>query len=373
MLNLLDRYLLQRYWQAFAILFSSLFGLFVVLDVFTNIDEFTRMPGGSGRVLTEMAKYYGYRTFAFFGTVGSIVSVMAALMALGLLLKNGELNPVLSAGIPTYRLAAPLFIGNIVISLLLVANQELVLPQFAAQLQIRPGQGVESVDKIAPAWDFVTNVQILNGRFSPKSRKLSETEFVLPVPELVTDLTTVRATEAVYLPKSKDPLSGGWYLSGTTPDFAALRLTERGQQFVLAGVAPDDIFIVSDITFERLVNRNKFFESLSTRELIENARNPSFGILSLRAQLVHLHGRMTRPLFNLLMVFMILPLVIRRESRALVTNLGMALAALTFALGMQQCCQYLGQSGLVRLDLAAWIPAIVCGILGTWFSGFIRT
>ena len=373
MTTLLDRYLLQRYWQAFAVTFLALFGLFVVLDVFTNLDEFTRNSGGVVHVLTEMSQYYLFRACAFFESVGSLISVMAALMALAMLLRHGELNPILSAGIPSYRLAVPLMCGNVFVSLLLVANQELLIPRVSEQLQARPGQNADAADKIRPVPDFSSHLQILSGKLFLKARKLTQADFVLPAPELATKLTTVHGGTAVYRPKSAEQPVAGWYLTEVTPAYTELSLTDRGREIVIPGDGPDEVFIVTDISFDQLVNRNKFFENLSTRELLENARNPSFGILSLRAQTVHLHSRMTRPLFNLLVVLMIVPVIMRKESRGVVVNLACSLALTTFALGMQQCCAYLAQGGVMRLDLAAWLPVIVSGILGAWFSGFIRT
>src|SRR5689334_12034135 len=95
MTTLLDRYLLQRYWQAFGVTFLALFGLYVVLDVFTNLDEFTRDSAGIRSVVVEMLRFYAFRGCAFFESVGSLVSVMSALMALAMLLRHGELNPIL--------------------------------------------------------------------------------------------------------------------------------------------------------------------------------------------------------------------------------------------------------------------------------------
>ena len=373
MITLLDRYLLQRYWQAFAVTFMALFGLFVVLDVFTNLDEFTRNSSGVGRVLTEMSRYYLFRACAFFESVGSLISVMAALMALAMLMRHGELNPILSAGIPSYRLAVPLMFGNVFVSMLLIANQELLIPRIAEQLQARPGQGGDSADKIRPMLDHSTHLQILSGKLFLKARKLAKADFVLPAPDLVTKLTTIHSGTAVYRSKSDQQAVAGWYLTEVSPKYSELSLTDRGREIVFPGEAPDEMFIATKINFNQLVNRNKFFENLSTRELLENARNPSFSILSLRAQTVHLHSRMTRPLFNLLVVLMIVPVIIRKESRGLVVNLAFSLGAMTFALAMQQCCGYLAQGGIIRLDLAAWLPVIFSGTCGAWFSGFIRT
>lgn len=373
MFNLLDRYLLRRYWQGFIVTFLALFGLYVVLDVFTNLDEFTKSSGGVFTVMREMAWYYSLRACAFFGTVGSMISVLAALMALALLLRHGELNPILSAGIPTYRLAVPLLLGNVFISVLLVANQELLIPRLANQLQMKPGQGSDTNEKIKPAWDHSNHLLIHSGKMFFTDRKLTDAEFVLPVPELVSELTTIHAELAAYRPKSESQKAGGWHLTKATPKFDDLSLTQHGEAIVLPGDHDDDLFVITTINFDQLASRNKFFENLSTRELMENARNPSFSLLSLRAQTVHLHSRMTLPLFNLLLVLMVVPVIVRKESRGLVTSLGFSLGATTSALGLQQCCAYMAQAGLIRLDLAAWLPLIVCGILSAWFSGFVRT
>jgi lipopolysaccharide export system permease protein len=373
MFNLLDRYLLQRYWQGFIVTFLALFGLYVVLDVFTNLDEFSKASGGVTGIMREMGWYYLVRACAFFGTVGSMISVLAALMALALLLRHGELNPILSAGIPTYRLAVPLLMGNVFISMLLVANQELLIPRIANQLQVKPGQGSDTNEKIKPAWDYSNNVQILSGKMYFTDRKLTDAEIVLPVPELVGELTTVHSDSATYRSKSESQKLAGWHLTKASPKFSELSLTPRGREIVLPGDRPEDLFIVTDISFDQLANRNKFFENLSTRELMENARNPSFSLLSLRAQTVHLHSRMMLPLFNLLSVLMVVPVIVRKESRGLVVNLGVSMGVMTFALSLQQGCTYMAQAGLIRLDLAAWLPVMVCGVLSAWFSGFIRT
>lgn len=373
MFNLLDRYLLRRYWQGFFVTFLALFGLYVVLDVFSNLDEFGKTNGGGFAVVKEMGWYYLLRACAFFTTVGSLISVLAALMALALLLRNGELNPILAAGIPTYRLAIPLIIGNVFISALLVANQELLIPRLADQLQIKPGQGVETNEKIRPAWDYSSNIQILSGKMFFADRRLADAEFVIPVPELVGELTTIHSDHVVYRSRTESEKLAGWHLSRAQPSYQELSLTQRGKEVVLKGDTEADVFIVTDIDFDQLANRNKFYENLSTRELMDNARNPSFSLLSLRAQTVHLHTRMTRPLFNLLMLLMVVPVIVRKESRGLVTSLALSLGATSTALGMQQCCTYMAQAGLIRLDLAAWLPVIACGVLSAWFSGFIRT
>ena len=370
--SLFDRYLLNRFVQAFVVIFASLLGLYVVLDVFTNIDEFTHGNRPILAMIGDMFRYYGFRTFAFFDTVGSLVTILACMMSLSLLWRHGELNPVLSAGIPTYRLAVPLIGGTLVSSLLLAANQEWLLPKIANQLQLRPGQNQESYDRLKPEYDFATNILIANGKIFPQSRKLGQVEFILPMPEIVSTLTTLHAEEATFHTKSATQ-PAGWLLSQVEEKYALLRLTDSGKSVVHPGPKPDSLFIASEISFDQLVNRHKFFENLSTRELLDRARNPSFSVTSLRSQSLHLHTRLTRPLLNVLIVLMIVPLVIRKESRFLVTNLAMGLAAMVTVLGIQQASQFLSLAGLIRLDLGAWIPVFCSGVFASWFSGVVRT
>lgn len=371
-MTLLDRYLLFRFVQAFCITFAALFGLYVVLDVFSNIDEFAQQTGGFVGLLKEMGYYYGIRAAPFFNTVGSLVAILSAMLTLAWTWRCAELNPVLSAGIPTYRFLVPILFGNIGFSLLLAANQEYLLPRLAHQLQIRAGQQGEAFDKLKPTWDFVTNVYMASGRIYPQSRKIADAEFVLPVPELVTSITTLKAATAVYVERSGEG-PAGWLLHDVTPRFRELRLTEVGAEFILATEHETELFLVSDVNFDEIQNRGKFYEHLSTPELLERAANPAAGILAQRAQSLHVHSRLTRPLFNLVMLLMVIPILLRKETPGLVVNLALSLLGSIFALGLQQGFMFMGHAGALRLDLAAWAPIMICGLMAMWLSARIRT
>src|SRR5262245_19481079 len=133
-MTIFDRYLLRRYAYVFAIGYMALFGLYFVIDVFTNVSDFLDQPGGTLLMLVEMARYYAYRACYFLGVVGGTMEVIAAMVALALVQRHGELNPVLSAGISTFRLIRPLVIGAVLVNVIIVLNQELVIPRIALQL-----------------------------------------------------------------------------------------------------------------------------------------------------------------------------------------------------------------------------------------------
>ena len=95
------------------------------------------------------------------------------------------------------------------------------------------------------------------------------------------------------------------------------------------------------------------------------------GIVSVRTQTLDVHTRLTRPIFAVLMVFIVVPLVIRRESRSLIGNMAMCSFALASVYGLAQVCNSLG--GIVSPDLAVWTPVIFSGGYGAWLTGAVQT
>ena len=81
--------------------------------------------------MLDMAEFYAYRASMFFDMTGPIVSVLAAMLAFSLVLRYGELNPVLAAGIPTYRLMIPLLWGTLFVNGAMIVNQEVIIPRIA--------------------------------------------------------------------------------------------------------------------------------------------------------------------------------------------------------------------------------------------------
>lgn len=63
---IIDRYLLRQFLQTFFICFCSLTGLYVVFDLFTNLEEFLQSAERAGGLFSLLTSYYGYRSILFF-------------------------------------------------------------------------------------------------------------------------------------------------------------------------------------------------------------------------------------------------------------------------------------------------------------------
>ena len=369
-----DRYLLGRFWHVFGIGFFAILGLFVVFDGFTNIDEFQEGSRDAGALFMfgRMAQYYCYQSFMMFDLVGPFLTVISTMVVFALLHKHRELNPILSAGVPTFRLVVPLLIGTLMVNGLLMTNQEFVLPAVADELIKPMGSGSDDIQRVDVRRDFSSHIEIGAEGLNLSNRKLIRAEFLLPAPEINSEITTLKAEYAIYHRKTKQR-PAGWVLTQATPPFSDLRLTPAGQRIVLPQSEPGEVFIVTEIGSEQMSGSAVVYRYQSTWELVERLRSPTLNVSTSRAQILYLHERMTRPLGNLLAVCLAVPLVLRRESFSIITNLAICMGVMICLMAASQVSNYLGRINWMSLDLAAWTPIIISGGLVAWLSDQVQT
>ena len=373
MVNTFDFYLLRRYLSTFLILFVSAYGLFMVIDVFTNVDSFQEGCQGATDVVLRMMEYYTYQSSMFFQMVGSILAVVSAMIVLAVLQRHSEIAPILAAGVPTYRLTVSAMIGTLLVTAAVVANRELVIPRIAMNIQEPRGAIEHKPQRIEPMYDPASRIWIGGKRLFPSSRRIESARFVLPALTIAAELTTLRAGEAVYV-AGTERHSAGWILHHPTPARNQIRLTATGRKLVVPLADSSDIFVASNVSFSQLYNRTQSYKFLSTRELIHRISRPEASTrISVRRQKLELHSRLVQPFSNLLAVLIVIPLLIRRESRGLVTSVAVCTALLGAMMGLVELCNYLGGVNLIATDLAAWVPLIACGSIAVWLVGVVQT
>jgi lipopolysaccharide export system permease protein len=368
-----DRYILRRYWHVFGVGFLALFGLYFVIDIFTNVTEFFFDQSKDTRtLLTGIIQYYSYRACYFFNLIGGTLEVVAAMVTMALVQKHGELNPILSAGVSTFRLMRTLLVGACMVNGLILLNQEFVIPRIAVHLQFDAGHQSDVTGEILPVRDFATDMLILGKRVNLREQRVEEAEFVLRPPKLSEKLTTIRAREA-YPQDKRHHGRTGWLLKGATVRFDALQLTEKGRKFIKRGDADDELFIRTDVGIDQLYSQESHYEYLPTWELMRRLQNPSFSNRSLRSQNLFLQARVTKPLLNLIVVAVGVPFVVRRESISLLTNMAICCGVMGAMLGVNELYMYLGKANILAPELAVWAPIITWGTAAAWFTGFVRT
>ena len=76
MFTTFDRYLLGRLLHTFAVFFVSAYGLYIVIDLFTNVDDFQNQSGSHVDLICRILEYYAYRACEFFEMSGPMLIVI---------------------------------------------------------------------------------------------------------------------------------------------------------------------------------------------------------------------------------------------------------------------------------------------------------
>ncbi len=377
MTTVYDRYLMWRFLHVFFVGFFAIYGLYVVIDGFTNVDAFQAVASNgdeadSTSILGTMGVYYLFRAFEFFNVIGPILTVISVMVVFAMLQRSSEIKPILAAGVPTYRLVIPLVIGVCAVNALLALNQELIIPQISHRLQASRGTEKPKDKSVQPVLDRLTRMHIAGNELNHEQRMMTDADFTSRPGDLTTAITKLRADEAVHVEDFQGHGSG-WLLKNAEPAFAEIELTERGRRFVLPVPESNDIFVVSSVDFDQLYYENLESRYASSAELIRRIRSPSAASRSLRAQTICLHERLTRPLASIAAVFVTIPLIVRREGVGFVGNLAVCTAVLGLLLGVSQGAMYLGKMSLIGPEFAVWCPIITSGSIGAWLSGMVQT
>lgn len=383
-MRILDR---ERYWaflKAYVICFVALVGLYVVIDAFSKIDEFSEMTDSTIQLFRNMGWYYFLRLSQFYDQLCGVISMMAAIFTVTWMQKNNEHLAMLSAGVGTKRIIRPVLVSAVLVSLLAVANQELILARLGEDLQKTPDHDGLRNATVVGRED--SRRVLLDGKDAErKSNTVLSFTATFPV-ELTGQLSWVEAKQARYIPpddRSAAPLKGGWLLRDVTikpvattpPDVLVAVNDPTGYPPASGKVAdfgPPTHFLKSDLSFVALTRTRQWYQFATTVDLIEALADPSNAPEKLDIS-VFLHGRLIRPLASFTLMLLSLPLVLGGSGRNMFINLGLALLTSGIFYAGNFLAQYLGSNAVFSPELAAWAPLIVFGtfVVARWDT--IRT
>src|SRR5438876_11509631 len=128
MLTLIDRHLIRSYLKAYLVCLVSMMGLFVVVDLFTNLDKFTQASKGFVPVMQHIGLVYLNKLPQIFNHLCEAIGLLAGMFTVTWMQRNNELLPLLSAGVSTRRVVRPVLICAGIMMGLAVVNQEFGMP-----------------------------------------------------------------------------------------------------------------------------------------------------------------------------------------------------------------------------------------------------
>ncbi|MFM7319490.1 MAG: LptF/LptG family permease [bacterium] len=375
-MTILDR---QRYWaylKGYVICFTSLTSLYIIIDAFTNLDEFTEINDTPAKLFSFMARYYGIRLCSIYDKLCGVIGMMAAIFTVTWVQKNNELLAMMAAGISAPRVIRPVMISGALISVIAVANQEVVLPHFADELQKFPDDDGKQMVRVYGRYDSNRIYMHSSGATADRiTCSIANQNITLPV-SLFGVSAELSAAMAYYIPESDEtaPLKGGWLLRSTKLTPATLTKTDpllfRLDSRKLEGFPPpknateevgEVYFLKSSASFTTLTRKPaEWYQFASTPALITALNDPS-NEHEKDDIAVFLHQRNMRPFLAFALMALTMPLVLGGFGRNTFINLGLSVATSAVFYASLFFCQYLASHHVFPAEMSAWMPMIGFG------------
>lgn len=356
-MKLIDRLLVRGYVKSYAVCLVSLLSLFIVVDLFTNLDNFDLDQKGLLPLLKRIVVFYTYKSADIFDKLSEPVALLAAMFTVAWMQRHNELIPLLSAGVSTHRVVLPVLLTATAMLGLSTVNTELVIPRIAtALLSDRDDPDGEKTILVHGAYEpHGTHAILIEGKTARRKDRVVE-GFHVTIPEgVANNLVNLDAKWAYYIPPGEGPRTGGWLLTGTEPpelegwENPILELLDPGKYFLRTTV----------VDFDAITRSRTWFQYASTNRLRQELSRPDSTRLAAMAVLFHM--RLTRPLLGLLLVVLGLAVILRDQNRNVFLSAGLCLVLCALFFAASFACRHLGNNEYLAPALAAWLPVLLFG------------
>lgn len=364
----LDRYILRSLLLNYVIAFAVMISLYVALDLFVNMDEFTEQGYPMPTVLKNMASYYGPNLFLYFAQLSGVITLFACMATLARMKKLNEMTAVLASGVSLYRIAAPVLGFGLGTTALLIVDTEWLIPS-VAHLLSRDHDDADGSRAYEVLFLKDREGALLSaGQFHPTTRDLKRL-LVLYRDEQGAISATLEADRATWEAPGNGRPTGRWHLergvarTRTECDGAALGpracVVETYPRYYESDLSPEDIQLRQAEGWIRYLSLQQLraLESRASADPIALARTK--------------HARIAAPIISMVLLLLGLPFFLDHLPGNVSTDAGKCVVAC----GLCYVSTFVAQS--LRPETAsalpAWIPIFIFATLAVILIDRIRT
>ncbi len=369
-MSTIDRYILRMLAMNYVIALVVLISLYLVLDLFFNIDEFTEQGSSAGQTLQNLGAYYGAYVFLYFSQISGIITLFAGMVTLARMRRLNELTALASSGVSLHRVTAiVLLFGVVTTAGLWWINAEQIIPSIASKLARRRddpgGQRAYGVSFLHDREGALLSAQ----EYHPDRARLRRL-LVLHRDAHGEFDAFVEAEEAEWKPIAGHPLGGLWRLYR-----GQLRMrNEPPGAFGPAENAPPKPVSAYESDLDpaaiQLRQSAQWIRYLSSRQLSElAARSPADAAEIQQVK----HARFTTPLINLVLLLLGVPCFLNRAPGNILRDGAKCLAICGFCFVFAFACQHMLRTTGGGVPWPAWLPIMVFAPVAIVMLDRVRT
>ena len=356
--HILDRYVIRNMLFSYLVVFAVFVGLRIVVDLFTEIDEFTETMLPAGAVMQNIVSYYGYHLFQYYQEFAGPIVVFAALFTLFRIRRANETVALLSSGISLHRLLWPVAMVGIVLNSLLIVNQELIIPNIAEKL-VRTQDNSLGNRNVPVQLQTDRNNALLLGDLNALEGTMTDV-FLITRDQWGRMISLQHSPRALW-----DASHRRWVMENTDSlqTSSPEEIEHRSSVFYPTDLSPPEL---------SLRTSSEYLRFQSTSRLVEMSQQPY-----LRQRMgmdldLEKHFRFTNPIINVIILLLAAPLITSREPKSVFLQMVKGLLMIVGAFALAFTCQQLG-TGHLRPLMAAWLPVVLFGPAAVLMLDSVKT
>lgn len=361
----IDRYVGSLFLSSYATAFLLVVGLFLVLDMASNLDDYLDVwPDGSRTPTFMILRYYLFQVPFVFLQVAPFITLVAGLFTVSKLLKHNETVAALAAGVSAHRLLAPVFLVATCVAGGMFGLRELLSHDLANKRDhLRFVLENKKRDWVLPhLW-----LRDLNGsfvhltEFRPSTGDPPQAE-VRGLDAIVhSSAQSIEAARAVWV--LRDGRTGWWLDKGV---FREVRPDQTRVERPLTMLEGFDFTPALALSYWRARDNPIELSFREVRELMR--RDPDRAVYQTLFQY-----SLTFPLANLVLLLVGLPILLRHERGKGAEGLAAGCLLCVFYFAIDFVFRNLGLQSSMDPRYAAWLPVLFFGSLGLVLFDSMRT
>lgn len=351
-MKILDKYIAKNFLIGYIISFSVLIGLMVIVDLFSNLDEFAEHKDmGLIAVLGNMASFYGLHSLVYFRDMAGFITFFAAVFSITKMVRNNELVAVMASGVSLKRIIMPIMVLSMFFTGLMVIDQEFVIPPLADKLvrsqDATPGE--ESYDLYFI--DDSKGSKIFTRKFDVETSTMYLPSIIIrqeqPEKKIWEVVGRIEADKAVYNPSTEvwDLVNGKFIEAG-------FNKTERPVLSYQSDITPKNLPVRRQSKHKDLLSWNQLRQLKAQKSRIRD-------LPELYAQS---QFHITDPIINFVMLMLCLPVLVRRDPKTMKTAILVSFFLSSSCFITTAGCKMMATEAIFQKfipEFWAWLPIFI--------------